>query len=933
MPEMSKTFNKVFANATSIELRGNRPYCTKKSALYLVNEGVVDVFYIRSAGDLLALSSFSSGMVLPFPAGIQISGREGSFIKEIPLSELSRLDLSKSDLEVLLFQISKFNEQFIQQFVSEVPTGVSYQHTNIELDDGEILGGEESPALINVSGEANYCGQLLLERDSQVILSRSSWLTAINKIQISPIEADTQTLIAGISQLHSFILSILSHVEKQVDDDWFDRIASQSSSDKEVFQKTLSLLSGVMDSESSISLINDELASVCYEAASVKGITLNQDKLKVTKSVEAFAANFGLRCRRVRLDNKWYNSDAGVFIGMMSGRPVTLKPLSDNYYYAYAGGSYSKVTPSVAEQIEGFAWSIFDSLPDDKVKERDIFKLAWKEGHRDLVWVALLGIVIGLLGMATPAATGMIIGHVIPGGKYSMLLEFGLGLFVATVASSLFALVQGFSMMRFTSRSSFKLQSAVWDRLLSLPAAFFSRYDAGDLSSRALGIIAVKDIISNNLLSTMLGVTVGGFNVIVAAMYSWKLTLVVIGFAVVGSAAGLVLSLYQLRFQRKVQKVGGEIQGLVLQLITGISKIRVAGAEVRAFSRWSSLFAKQRKFSFGYSIFSQIFSMLFSLMPLVQTALIFYLIVSSDADDRLSTGSYMAFTAAAAQIGSAINSFSGTVIALIQALPQYERARPILHEKTEHSNNTLEAPSLNGDIELRGVSFGYDENSTILHDIDFKAEAGEFVAIVGSSGAGKSTVLRILLGLEKVSSGMVLFDELDISTLNVSSLRKQFGVVLQGVGIMQGSIFSNVCGAQNLSQEQVWDALAQAGLANEIIEMPMGIHTVLPQGGGVLSGGQQQRLMIARALASKPKMLFFDEATSALDNKLQAEVSANIEGLKLTRVVIAHRLSTIRNADKIYVFDKGRVAQVGSFDELLADTDGIFAQLCRRQVL
>lgn len=212
-----------------------------------------------------------------------------------------------------------------------------------------------------------------------------------------------------------------------------------------------------------------------------------------------------------------------------------------------------------------------------------------------------------------------------------------------------------------------------------------------------------------------------------------------IGLAVAGSVAGLILSLYQLSFQRNVHKVGGEIQGLVLQLITGISKLRVAGAEVRAFSRWSSLFARQRKYSFEYSIFSQLFSMLFSLMPLLQTALIFYLIVYSDDDDRISTGSYMAFSAAAAQIGSAINSLSETVIAVIQALPQYERARPILHEVTEQPNMVLEAPRLNGDIELRGVSFGYDDNNPILHDINFKAESGEFVAIVGSSGAGKST--------------------------------------------------------------------------------------------------------------------------------------------------------------------------------------------------
>ena len=205
------------------------------------------------------------------------------------------------------------------------------------------------------------------------------------------------------------------------------------------------------------------------------------------------------------------------------------------------------------------------------------------------------------------------------------------------------------------------------------------------------------------------------------------------------------------------------------------------------------------------------------------------------------------------------------------------------------------------------------------------------LTLVGPSGCGKSTLLRALLGFEQPESGAVYFDGKDLRGLDAALVRRQIGVVLQNSTLFRGDIFTNILGSKPLTMDDAWEAARMAGLEQDIRRLPMGMHTIIAEGGGGLSGGQRQRLMIARAIVSKPRILLFDEATSALDNQSQAIVSRSLEGLKSTRVVIAHRLSTIIHADRIYVLDRGRIMQNGTYSELMAQ-DGLFAQLAKRQL-
>jgi ATP-binding cassette subfamily C protein len=265
-------------------------------------------------------------------------------------------------------------------------------------------------------------------------------------------------------------------------------------------------------------------------------------------------------------------------------------------------------------------------------------------------------------------------------------------------------------------------------------------------------------------------------------------------------------------------------------------------------------------------------------------------------------------------------------------VPVAERLRPILDSVPEIDASKAHPGELTGEIELWHVTFRYlKDGPAILKDVSFRVSPGEYVALVGGSGSGKSTLLRVLLGFEKPEAGSVFYGGQDLTSLDIREVRQQVGVVLQTSRLLPTDIFRNIVGSSNLGIDAAWEAARMAGLDRDIKQMPMGMHTVVSEGGGTFSGGQRQRLMIARALIRKPRIIFFDEATSALDNETQSIVTESLESLQATRMVIAHRLSTIINADRIIVLHNGEVQQEGQYEELLRQ-EGPFAELAQRQI-
>ncbi|MBQ2699813.1 MAG: ATP-binding cassette domain-containing protein, partial [Clostridia bacterium] len=389
-------------------------------------------------------------------------------------------------------------------------------------------------------------------------------------------------------------------------------------------------------------------------------------------------------------------------------------------------------------------------------------------------------------------------------------------------------------------------------------------------------------------------------------------------------------TLYQTKITRKQMELGAQESGMSYALITGIQKIKLSGAEKRAYARWSDLYAKQVEATYHPPLFLKMNTVISTAISLAGTLVMYAMALRSG----VGVAEYYAFNAAYGMISGAFMSLSGIAMTAAQFKPVMAMAKPIMDAQPEVSEGKQVIDRISGAIEVNNVSFRYREDMPlVLDDLSLKIKPGQYVAIVGSTGCGKSTLMRILLGFEKPQKGAVYYNGKDLNTIDLKSLRRKIGVVMQNGKLFQGDVFSNiVISAPQLTLDEAWEAAEMAGIAEDIRRMPMGMHTIISEGSGGISGGQRQRLMIARAIAPKPKVLMFDEATSALDNITQKTVSDSLERLKCTRIVIAHRLSTIRACDRIIYLEKGKIVEDGTYDELIA-LKGRFAELVERQRL
>lgn len=436
------------------------------------------------------------------------------------------------------------------------------------------------------------------------------------------------------------------------------------------------------------------------------------------------------------------------------------------------------------------------------------------------------------------------------------------------------------------------------------------------------------------LVSTVLstGLTSLFSLIYISQIFAYAPTLVAPALAIllVTVVFSVVSSLAQMKISTEQMALSGRESGMTYALITGIQKIKLAGAEKRAFARWGNLYAQSAKMTYDPPMFLKLNSVISLAISLTGTLVMYYMSVRAG----LSVADYYAFNTAYGMVSGAFLSLAGIALSAAQIRPILTMVQPFFDAVPEVSDGKQVIERLSGSIELNNVSFRYNENMPlILDDLSLKIRPGQYVAIVGRTGCGKSTLLRLLLGFEKPQKGAIYYDGKDLERIDLRSLRRRIGVVMQNGKLFQGDIYSNiVISAPWLSQQDAWEAAELTGIAEDIRRMPMGMNTVISEGSGGISGGQRQRLMIARAIAPKPKILMFDEATSALDNITQKKVSESLDRLKCTRIVIAHRLSTIRQCDRILVLDHGRIVEDGTYDELIA-SDGFFAELVARQRL
>ncbi len=644
-----------------------------------------------------------------------------------------------------------------------------------------------------------------------------------------------------------------------------------------------------------------------------------------------------IRMRQIILKDQWWKDDNGALLVYREkdGRPMALLPLSPNKYELYDPSDESRVVVDnkVADLLKPHAVTFYRSLPPKVIGYKELLSfLAGGIRKRDLTTVFLMGILGGLLGMLTPVVMGIIFDSVIPDGERLLLTQIGFLLMAIAAATFAFNLTRSFAMHRLEGKMESDIQAAIWDRLLSLPVPFFKDYTAGELAERAMGISQIRAILSGAVANTIISGIFSIFYFLLLFYYSWKLALVCLCIVLFVIIVSLLFGYLQIRYERQLVDLQNKLSGMIFNLLNGVSKIKTAGAEKRAFYNWARQFSQTRDVTYKKENLGNYMAVFNSTVNVIATGIIFFAVIKMQ-DVNLVAGKFIAFNSAFAKFLSSMLEISNVFLQLNIIKPLYERTKPILVTLPEFDQEKADPGEIKGHIEVSHVNFRYEkEGPLILDDVTLEIKQGEYVGIVGPSGSGKSTLFRLLLGFEKPECGQVYYDQQDLENIDIRAVRRQLGVVLQGGQLMSGSIFDNIVGANpGLTIDDAWEAARRAGMEEDIKNMPMGMHTMVTETGGTLSGGQKQRLLIARAIISKPKIVYFDEATSALDNKTQKIVSESLANLYATRVVIAHRLSTIADCNKIIVLERGRVVESGTFDELFK-LNGIFTQLAKRQL-
>lgn len=642
----------------------------------------------------------------------------------------------------------------------------------------------------------------------------------------------------------------------------------------------------------------------------------------------------GIMRRKVRLEGEWYKDAIGAMLGaLQDGTPVALLPrgAAGYCYVDPTTGRRVRVTGANAGDIRSDALCLYKPLPLKPLGLRDLALFGLRSlGKADYATVVVVSVIATAIGLLPAWANQVIFDQVVPYGKPSLALPVAVLLMGAALSQTVIGLARSLVTARIGTKLNVQVQAAVMARLLLLPPRFFVEHQPGELTNRAMAVTQLVQLLMQVVFTTGLSSVLSLVYIVQIASFAPQLTIPALFVLIVNAVVTTAATLANMRYDQKQLENTAGLSGTLVSLLSGISKIKLAGAERRAFTRWAQDYAQVAKTVYDRPLLLKASSVITTATGLAGTILIYFLASAT----HVSVADYMAFNVAYGMVTGAIMALAGigTQIAAIQ--PTMKLVEPVLQCQPEAREGDQPVEGITGAIELEGVTFRYSKDGpAIVENLSLSVRPGDYVAIVGRTGCGKSTLVRLLLGFEEPERGSICYDGRDLSTLDVRSLRRHIGVVLQTGRLVTGNIFQNITlSAPHLTMDEAWEAAEMADIADDIHAMPMGMFTHISEGSGCVSGGQRQRLLIARAVAAKPKLLIFDEATSALDNITQRQVSDALGALDCTRIVVAHRLSTIRDCSRILVLEDGRIVEDGAYDNLVAQ-GGAFAELVARQRL
>lgn len=668
-------------------------------------------------------------------------------------------------------------------------------------------------------------------------------------------------------------------------------------------------------------------------AASGEALTIldNTDR-KLPVRLRDFCAAAGWRLRKVELEADFYRRTSLPVLGFRknSGEPAVLYPNANgSRIYDPVSGRKTPLDKTEAATLECSAYCFYELFPEKRLTKKVLLRFVFANARGVLVMAGVIGLFSALLGLIVPVATEYVTGKIIPTANYSELYQLAALLAVLTLCGVGFQLIPSLVMLVFSARQFERFQAAVYDHILRIPVKAFKVCDAGDMTQRVLGATQIQQTVFTIFSGQFLGSVFSLFSLIMMFYYAPKLAVTGMVLVIIYATGMFFLSRINLKPLAAHTAAAGRLSGLLKQFLDGMAKIRAAAAETRIISRCMDDFSVLTRQQYVISRNSAVQAVFSAFYPMF-ISLLFYALIGGVWRKGMTLPIFLAFMAAFQNFQSGVTGFAGGLWRLLAIRPDVERILPLLQMETEDAGGKHAPGTLNGNIEVSHLSFRYaPDMPPVLQDVSLHANPGELVAVAGPSGAGKSTLVRLLLGFEKPETGGVYYSGQDLENLDVRAVRRQLGVILQNSMVISGSILENINIGTECTLDDAWEALRLAAMDKVVEDMPMGIHTLITP--NTISGGQQQRILIARALVGKPVAVILDESTSSLDNIAQETVRTNLDRLHMTRIVIAHRLSTIANADRIYVLDKGKVVQSGTYKELTA-AEGLFKRLVERQL-
>ena len=723
---------------------------------------------------------------------------------------------------------------------------------------------------------------------------------------------------------------------------WFDeQIKERKASDRAGFEDFLRDIAGAVMGKRLSDALNDnrqiaaDAIGEILDYYHIRSLEIPKSIQDMNEVLEYLIRPSGIMHRNVALEGKWHKNAIGPMLGKRSddGTVVALIPMAMGGYRFFdrKKQEYVRVNNRTSGMIDKEAIAFYKPFPLEKLQTAGLLKHIQEQitpGDRFAIIIAAA--VAAAVGLLTPRLTEMLFSVVLPSGKTEVLVSMAVFMICVGVCSVMFRSIHTLLAARVGTKLGFLVEAATMMRVLSLPAEFFKSFSSGDLANRIQYLPELAQQLVEAFFFTGISAIFSLLFFFQITAFAPSLTLPALIVVLLTLCVTMITVVFQVRLTRKQLLAASAESGMSYQMISGIQKIKLTGAEMRSITRWGKVYARQAALDHNPPLFLKISPVIEMAISLIGMMIIYYTAIQNG----VSVPQYYAFASAYGIVSAAFSEISGIAMVLSQVRPVMEIVRPIMETVPEISSDKQIVEKLSGRIELNNVTFRYTEDMPyVLDNLSLKIQAGQYVAIVGQTGCGKSTLMRLILGFETPIKGAIYFDGRDLKSLELKSLRKKIGTVMQDGKLFSGDIYSNiVISAPHLTMDDAWEAAELAGIADDIRDMPMGMHTLLSEGGRGISGGQRQRLMIARAIVSKPKILLFDEATSALDNISQKKVSDSLEELKCTRIVIAHRISTIRECDRIIVLDKGQVVADGTYEELIAK-NRFFAELVERQRL